>query len=542
MKKRKFKQKFDKDKHAFLNKIQGFIYWFKSLSIVKHILFFYLFITLIGSLLLYIPIAENNNSISYINSLFVSASAFSDTGLNPTVAGADFSYFGQTIIAILIFIGGTGWFALKIYFFNIIFRRPISLHTKITLTKERGSAKMGNTLGIIKISVASMIIVTLIASIILSFYFYYVPGNFNDPNSWLEHKSSTTFQHNKWGFIDTSGTFRTNQEFNPLNNWNTSIRYGLFHAISAVNNAGFDIMGAHSIAPYYANYSLQLIFIALFVFGGIGFPVIYDVYMWSRMNLINSNSPNNFKFSLFTKVSCISYLIIAIIGLGSTFLIEIYSKPLNGISIWNGNYFGSKGNRIMALFFNTMSTRNAGFATLNYQSFNGMSLIIHSVLMFIGSAPSSTGGGIRTTTIAVIFLAIWKNITNKSSVRVFKRQIHNETVLRSLIVFATAIILIILTCVILVTSLKSNGGNIPEGNTTVGAYTINDVIFEVCSAFGTTGLSTGLTKYLNTISKLMLILIMFIGQLGVSSTLLVWGRKKTTSRHYHYYKENISIG
>ena len=488
------------------------------------------------------PLSQNRNSISYINSLFVSASAFSDTGLNPTVAGADFSYFGQAIIAMLIFIGGTGWFALKIYFFNILFKRPISLHTKITLTQERGSTKMGNTLSIIKVSVASVIIVSLIASVILSFYFYYVPGNFNNPTSWLDHKDHSTFENNQWGFYDSSGIFRANQEFNPLHNWNTSIRYGLFHSISAINNAGFDIMGAHSIAPYYSNYSLQLIFIALFVFGGIGFPVIYDIYMWSKASVIKSSSSNNFKFSLFTKVSCISYVIIAIIGLTSTFLIEIYSKPLNGISIWSGKSFGSRGDRIMALFFNTMSTRNAGFASVNYQSFNGMTLIIHSALMFIGSAPSSTGGGIRTTTIAVIFLAIWKNITNKSSVRIFKRQINNETVFRSLIVFATAITLIIITCVILVTSLESNGGSIPEGGKGIGTYTINDIIFEVCSAFGTTGLSTGLTKYLNTISKLMLILIMFIGQLGVSSTLLVWGRKKTNSRHYHYYKENISIG
>ena len=512
MKKRTLYRKEERYKQSFKNQLLTLIFKIKSLSIIKYIFFFYLFITLIGSLLLFLPISKENNSISYVNALFVAASAFSDTGLTPITIGTNFSYFGQAIILVLIFIGGTGVIALKIYFFNILFNIPMSLKSRVALAQERGSTKIGMTNKLIKVSVTAMIILSIIGAIILLFYFYYIPGNFNAPNE---------------------------QSFNPYHNWNTSIRYGLFHSISALNNAGFDIMGPHSISPYYSDYGIQFIFIVLFVIGGIGFPVIYDVYEWSRIKAVNPYTNTEFKFSLFTKVSTITYLIITVIGLTATFLVEINSDPLqgNGVSIWNGPGFGTRSDRIMALFFNTMSTRNAGFATVNYQSFNGITLVIHSVLMFLGSAPSSTGGGIRTTTIAIVFLTIWKHITNKSTVRTFKRQIHNDTVVKSLIVLATAIMLVIVTSVILVTSLQSNGGEIP-----MNQYSINDIVFEVCSAFGTTGLSTGLTHYLNTISKLALILVMFIGQLGVSSTLLVWGNKKTKSRHYHFYTEKITTG
>lgn len=543
MKKRSFYKNNKKDRTTFLYKLKGIVYWFKSLSIVKHILFFYLFITIIGSLLLYLPISQNHNSVTYINSLFVAASAFSDTGLNPLIAGADFTYLGQAIIAILIFIGGIGWFALKIYFFNILFNIPMSLRTRTALSQERGSTKIGVTNKLIKVSVTAMIIIILLASVILSFYFYFVPGNFNNPTTYLGTNNSDNVRGGVWGFLDANNTFRSNESFNPLGNWNMSIRYGLFHSISAVNNAGFDIMGAHSIAPYYGDYTIQIIFMSLFIIGGIGFPVIYDLYEWSRVKLVNPHTSNQFRFSLFSKVSTLTYIFVAIIGLSVTFLIEVNSntKGANGVSIWNGPNFGTRSDRIMAIFFNTMSTRNAGFATVNYQAFNGITLVVHSVLMFIGSAPSSTGGGVRTTTIAIVFLAMWKHISNKSSVRTFKRQINNETVLRALIVFATAITLLIFASVILVTSLDTNGGHIPVGSG-IGRYSINDIVFEVCSAFGTTGLSTGLTHYLNTISKLTLILVMFVGQLGVSSTLLVWGTKKTKSRHYRYYTENITTG
>jgi Trk-type K+ transport system membrane component len=189
MKKRSFYRNNKKDKSSIVNLIKDFIYWTKTLSIIKYIFFFYLFITLVGSLLLFMPISQNKNSVSYVNALFVAASAFSDTGLNPLITGADFSYFGQTIIAVLIFIGGTGWIALKIYFFNILFDIPMSLKTRTALAQERGSTKIGSTTNLIKVSVTAMMVIATTAAVILSFYFYYVPGNFGDPKSYLPNPS-----------------------------------------------------------------------------------------------------------------------------------------------------------------------------------------------------------------------------------------------------------------------------------------------------------------------------------------------------------------
>ena len=321
-----------------------------------------------------------------------------------------------------------------------------------------------------------------------------------------------------------------NAKYDPYHNWLTSFKYGVFHSISAINNAGFDIFSNNSLVPYYSVYSIQIIFIILLVIGGIGYPVIYDIQQYIKHKI---RRRTDFRFSLFTKISCISYLCIFVVGLTLTFIFETTSDK----GIWKNPNLGSDGDKIMALIFQTFSTRNAGFGTTNLQNFTPQTITLFSIMMFIGSAPSSTAGGIRTTTFLIILLAIWNKIRGVNGVRIFKKRIDQDVVYSSFLVLGVAIFLVIFNIFICYTSLDTMWGSAPSGT-----FGIEDIIFEVSSAFGTTGLSTGLTPYLNVGSKIFLIILMFIGQLGTSSTILIWKTKNNNKQDYDFPEESLMIG
>lgn len=157
--------------------------------------------------------------------------------------------------------------------------------------------------------------------------------------------------------------------------------------------------------------------------------------------------------------------------------------------------------------------------------------------MFIGAAPASTGGGIRTTTMAILFLSLFSKIMGRPSVRAFRRRIDDETVRMSSIVFSISIFLIIFISFITMSSLNNYSGQIDSNK-----YNFIHIFFEVNSAFGTTGLTCGITDKLNNASKVFLSILMFIGQFGISSTILVWGKKKNYSNKYEYISEPVAIG
>ena len=512
-------------------------YKFKSLSIIKHILFIYLFITILGSLLLLTPWAHNSgvDTPSYLDDLFTAASAFSDTGLVTKATFLTWSFFGQAVIAIMIMVGGLGFFALKVYMFNIILGRPISFATRSALSAERGSTTVGVTRNLIRVTVTILFIIVAIASVVLSIYFYFFGA---DP---LQDTINSAKKANLSEVL-----------IRPRGNWATSIRYGIFHTVSALNNAGFDIIGSHSLSPYYNNYGLQIMFIILFIIGGIGYPVIYDIYKWIRSKFTGEF----FKWTLFTKVSMLTYLVVALVGITLTFTIELTAHDYTnngGISqtFWHDKQYGGRGAKSMALFFSAMSTRNAGFSTIDMHQLSSGTLVLFAILMFIGSAPSSTAGGIRTTTVAIIFLGVWSRVKNRTTVRAFNKRLPSDTVTRSFIVVAVAATIVLIGIMVGFTSFAEHGGKINSSienewhhlnSNYHEEYSSTELFFEVASAFGTTGLSTGLTPNLSQGTLVVLIFIMFIGQLGVSSTVLLWGNKKSRKRKYNFVKEDLATG
>ncbi|WP_255483467.1 potassium transporter TrkG [Mycoplasma sp. Pen4] len=504
---------------------------------------------------------QTETQISYIDSVFTTASAFSDTGLVVKDTFKHWNDLGQAVIAILILSGGIGIFALKFFFINYLFGHKTSSFNEMKLLQtERGGTDNTKTTRLIISSVKFIFFNIFIFSIILTIYFFYA-----------EPRHTEAMKE----FLKPGKDY-----INPQGNFLLSLKFGIFHTISAINNAGFDIISNASLMPYYQNYELQIIFIILLIIGGIGYPAIYDIASYIKHKY--RRNKEKFRFSLFTKVSLTAYTLIFVLGFIPSIIFE--SSSQDPFSLWNQYYiptnasetnvdvyvkwfkegqnlqniptaikpyidkgyiYGSNWDKSFAVIFTTFSTRSAGFATINLKHLTSGTTFIYIIMMVIGSAPASTGGGIRTTTAALIIMSMIRILFGLPRVRMFKRAINKDTVNMASQILAIAVMILIIASLILSSSFDTYGGQIhtysQSGNAN-NAYTIDNIIFEVASAFGTTGLSSGITKDLNIASKIALILVMFIGQFGISSTLLVWKRKNNYKRTYEYVDGDFAIG
>lgn len=282
------------------------------------------------------------------------------------------------------------------------------------------------------------------------------------------------------------------KDYAPLD----ALGISLFHSVAAFNNSGFDILGGlQNLIPYQNNILLNLTTCGLIIFGGIGFLVIKEIIEVKSFK----------KFTLHTKIVIIMTVILLIVG-------TILLKLTENIS-WLG-----------AFFFST-SARTAGFSTYPLSSFTNAGLFVIIILMFIGASPGSTGGGIKTTTLFTLYKSIYSTSTNKHCIA-FKRKIPLAVILKAFNITILALFIICIGTFIL---------SILEPN-----YTFMQLLFEVTSAFGTVGLSTGITPDLSDISKAIISLIMFIGRLGPMTIATIWCCKEPSNAHYS--EETVIIG
>lgn len=460
----------------------------------------YLYFLLFGTILLMTPLATVKGQWNFLQALFSASSAFSDTGLTVKSTANDFTFFGQLVILLLIKFGGIGLITVKLFLLSLFqFGHNSNLRERLLLQGERGSPKLGTTVDVLKVGIIVMTLTEFLGAIILTLYFYFVPN--------------------------TGVSYGTNADMTYNNNFWLSLWAGVFHSISAVNNAGFDIIGKNSLVPFQTDYFVQWVFIIEFVIGGIGFPVFYDLFSYIR----SKTQGKRFRFSLFTKITVVTYFIVAIVGVGSVVLVELVS-PVNEDTIWGNT---SNGNALMIIFFNTMSTRNAGFYSIDLTKFHSTSGVIQSFMMWIGSSPASTAGGIRTTTLAIIIMSIISIASGRENVNIFKRKIAPQKVKMAFAVaFVGAFMVIFTTMIILIESLFHST------NSDIGFI---DALYDASSAFGTTGLSVFDNARLGAVSQICLIICMFVGQLGVSTTILAWSNRKR-KRNIKRIEEDVQIG
>lgn len=491
----------------------------------------------------------------FIDSFFTTVSAFTDTGLTTLNVVGTYNVFGQFVILFLIQIGGLGLFTLYWMFWNALFNniiykkikklplhesRNMSFSNSLLIASERGNTKLGLSMKTIKSALIFILISELVFAAIYSLMFYFIPS--------YQQVDFTTLVNNS-NLVSSTWYVDSSIYSHFYHNAGYSIWSGIFQSISTMNNAGFDIISQASYSTFRNGIWTILLYISSvqIIIGGIGYPVIYDIIQYIK----NRHYRQKFKFSLFTKVSTITYFLVFLVGLAFVVGFE-YGLPSAGglISTIRNNsdlenvYFGTDPklriwNEVSTIIFNIFSARSAGISTVSQSTLSYGSIWIINILMFIGCAPSSTGGGIRTTTLAIIFMTGISYMRGQSKTTIFKKVIPNSTVITSAV--------IILTSVVLVFSLALISYPLIIQSPQSQHLTITDVLFEFSSAYGTVGLSTGLSSILNTpgvaatyVVPFLLCIIMIVGQLGVSTTIFAF-RSKDTNKAIEYAQEDIRI-
>ncbi|WP_323702602.1 TrkH family potassium uptake protein [Mammaliicoccus sp. Dog046] len=416
--------------------------------------------TLIGSVLLYIPIT-GKKSISFIDAFFIATSAFTVTGLSTVDIPNQFNDLGYLVILILIQIGGLGIVTLTV-FILILSGKHITFKNRellmYTWSEDSDS-------GLLKITIRLVIfsfIVEFIGAMILSFVF--IP---------------------ELGF--SKGAFNS-----------------LFTSVSSFNNAGIALF-SDNLMSYNDNLIINIIVPLLIIIGGLGYVVIIDI--WKSNRLV--------KLKLHSKIVLLSTSILILIGSFSFWLLEV-NHTLRG-DAWYVQIYKS--------LFQSVSTRTAGFNTVDIGKLHDSTLLVFDILMFIGAAPMSTGGGIKVTTLTIILMYLYSQLKGQNHTRIFKRTLESEQISKAITVSALSGMLVLFcTFLILIIDSKLN---------------MSQVLFEVISAFGTVGLSTGITADLSSLSKIILILLMIIGKIGVLIILSIFIHPKKDL--YFYSKEKIHL-
>lgn len=289
-----------------------------------------------------------------------------------------------------------------------------------------------------------------------------------------------------------------------------AIFQGIFASIAATTNSGFAITGS-SFLPFADHYGIQIITMILITLGAIGFPVLMEVKEYF------SRKQEFFRFSLFTKITVSTFGFLLVGGTAVILLLESVGA-FKGVS-WHETLFGA--------MFHSVSSRSGGLTTIDITTFGEPTNLFMSLLMFIGASPSSAGGGIRTTTFAIAILFLIQFARGKNVIQLFGREIETVDVFRAFAVILLAGIMVVVSMMIMMV-------------TESGASAIQ-ILFEITSAFGTCGMSLGLTEDLSSTGKFLIMFLMFIGRVGLISFLFTIGGKSHKAK-FHYPKERVIIG
>ena len=427
-------------------------------------------LVLFGALLLSLPVASRSGEgTAFIDALFTATSAVCVTGLVVYDTGTHFSYFGQTVILILIQAGGLGIMTMSTLF-ALLIGKKIRLKERLLMQEALNQLSVSGvvrlTIYIIKIT----LLIEFVGGTLLALFWF------------------------------------------PELGWH-GVYYGYWHAVSAFCNAGFDLFGKingpfSGLTPYVEHIAVNALVCGLIFLGGIGFPVLHDI--WSSRSFED--------FSLHSKIVLIASGSLIAVGACLIFLFE-YANPntLGGLSLQG---------KVLASLFQSVSPRTAGYNTIDIGKMYDGTLFLLIILMFIGASPSSTGGGIKTSTASVLLIAIIALIRGKQDAECYGRRIPKEYIYKAFsIMLISFMLVVIVTMALTITEQMS----------------FLALLFEVTSAFGTVGLSTGITPFLNNPSNAWLIFMMFAGRVG-PMTLALAIAMRTRKVHVQYPDGKIIIG
>jgi trk system potassium uptake protein TrkH len=456
----------------------------KGFSPVQIVVLSFLFVITIGGLLLSLPISHAENaSVSVLNAFFTSVSAVCVTGLVTLTTATTWSFFGKIVILTLIQIGGLSLITILAFFMTYTGKK-ISLKNRLAIQTALNTPTFGGMVRMVTLVIKGAIALEFFGALFLFVLFL------------------------------SQGIA-----------WHKALFYGIFHSISAFCNAGFDIIGESSLVPYSGAFGINIVVMALIVVGGIGFIVWYDVVAEVKSHLSRRHKKQKSNFSLHTKLALIVTAVLLISGT-LFFLATEYNNPktLGALPF---------AHKLLASSFQSASLRTAGFATVDQDGLTETSKLFCSLFMIIGGSPGGTAGGVKTVTLAIIFCSVWSIIKGRKEIVAFERTISVATLQRALAVTVLMISLLFAGTIIL---------GITE-NHTVFPHTVSDLIFEVSSALGTVGLSTGITPHLSGAGKLVLMLCMFIGRIGPITLIISLSRGPQIGQELiKYQSEDVMIG
>ena len=417
-------------------------------------------VILVGALLLNLPIAtQNNESIGFLDALFTSTSAVCVTGLVVVDTATYWSTFGQVVIIMLIQTGGLGFMTVTTLF-ALITKKKINLRERLLIQESLNQIDLS---GLVKLTRYVLLITITIEGI---------------------------------------GALLLSTIFIPQLGLTKGIWYSIFHAISAFCNAGFDLMGTisgpfSSLTSYVNNFTVTMTISLLIILGGLGFPVILDIIRSKKMS----------KLMLHSKVVIVTSTILIVIGAVFVFCVE-YNNPdtLGGLSL---------GGKLLASLFQAVVPRTAGFNSIDLGIMHQGTIFVMIILMFIGASPASTGGGIKTTTLATLILTVRSFVLGKTDIEVYERRIESTTVRKSVGIFFLATSMVIMGTLLI--------------SLTEPSFTLVEAGFEVVSAFATVGSSIGGSPNLSVVGKIIIMTYMFMGRVGsltILMALLSKGNKK----------------
>lgn len=434
----------------YLRKARLYAQYKIRISTAQTIVGGFLLIILIGTILLTLPIAtRSGESTGFVDALFTATSATCVTGLVVFDTYSYWSLFGQLVILAMIQIGGLGFMTMGAVF-AFVLRSKISFRQRLVMSE---SISVDMTSGIVRMTqhiLVGTMIFEAVGALILAVRF--IP---------------------EFGF------------------WN-GLYKGVFHAISAFCNSGMDLMGqreAFSSMTYYVNdWTVNLTIMLLIIIGGTGFYVWEDIY----------HAKSYKGLSLHSKIVLTMNIALIVAGAAMIFGMD-YNNPETLGPL-------SPGSKVLASLFQSVVCRTAGFNTVALSSLSVASIFTMILLMFIGGAPGSTAGGIKTTTLGLLFFTAKSSLSGSKDINAFHRRMDTMAVRRAVTIVLIALCVVVVGIIIL-------SGDDPS-------LSFIEIVFEVVSAFGTVGLTLGITPELGVISKLTLSCIMFFGRVGVVTIML----------------------
>ena len=420
----------------------------------------------VGTLLLMLPMSSNTGqSLPLIDALFTATSASCVTGLVVVDTAEYFSTFGQMVIIFLIQLGGLGIMTFATLF-SIAFGKKINLQERLRIQESLNQSEVEGVVRLCLRVVKYSLVIEFVFGTMLAAHFFPLVG--------------------------TKGIY-----------------WGYWHAVSAFCNAGFDLMGGfRSLTMFATDWPVNLIITSLIILGSLGFNVMEDII----------NKRNFADLRLHSKMVLLTTIALIVVGTGAIWFMEAGNPDTLG------NLTTSQ--QVLASYFQAVTPRTAGFNTLPIDKLHESTLFVIIMLMFVGASPASTGGGIKTTTFAVVVLTTWNLIRGKEDLVLFNRRIEDRIIYKAFIILTIGVIWV---CV----------------GTFFISYFENarflNMFFEVMSAFATVGLTVGETQRICDASKIVLILTMFAGRVGVLTfAMALMNRHKVSN--IKYPKERIMIG